>query len=458
MKKYFFPLFLMTLCLPAFASYTMDNLLNLLRLNNAELVKASEEISKAKMDVLDAKAGFYPTIDFTVTGSYIANPIDPIRVNIGDYAGSSLYGLSGNDYLTLYNGMEKTYYSFQVQLTQPLFTWGKLDNALKLYEQIYDIRTLQYKDVYEKLVTELNTRTAVLYYLDKILDVLDENRNLSKRLSELADSAYENGMMLKSEALSVKVKAGQIDVAYEQLKREKLLMETSIAKLVGLKSFSSDELSISELELQTLISETSAEQLSYYLDLALSDNRTNIAMLYGMNNIAEYSKKISDASVNWKPDIALVVNAGYGGSRFPLVETDWYGQDDWNLIVTLAIKTTLFDGGKAVRNTERAKSDIIERNADTFDNKALIRSTVTDNYSSMTVSIARQDYLNSCIRQYDEEILVKKELYNSGYGSESDYISLLIEKNGCVIEKLQEMINLITSVYTLRYLTGSIGQ
>ena len=141
---------------------TVADLENAMLRSNPDILKASEEITKAALDVRDAKAGYSPTIDLTVTGSYIANPIDPIRINIGDYIDTRTYGLP-NDYITVFGGQESMYYQFQLSLTQPIFTWGKLTNAVKLYQKVYDARVLQMDDAIGKARTEILTRTAALH-------------------------------------------------------------------------------------------------------------------------------------------------------------------------------------------------------------------------------------------------------------------------------------------------------
>jgi hypothetical protein len=81
----------------------------------------------------------------------------------------------------------------------------------------------------------------------------------------------------------------------------------------------------------------------------------NLAILLKLKEVAQLATKISSASVNWKPDFALQTTIGYGGSRFPLLETDWYRQDDYTLNFTVAVKSTIWDGGKKIRTFPGAR-------------------------------------------------------------------------------------------------------
>ena len=153
MKKLSILLIIFLSVLPLF-SLTVGDLQSAMMGSNPDIMKAKEEINKASLDVKDAKSGYAPTIDLTITGSYIANPIDPIRINLGDYINTTAYGLP-NDYVTIYNGQENMYYQFQLSLTQPIFTWGKITNAVKLYQKVYDARVLQLEDAIEKALFDV---------------------------------------------------------------------------------------------------------------------------------------------------------------------------------------------------------------------------------------------------------------------------------------------------------------
>ncbi len=126
MKKaaaFLLTVFIFLFCIPLFVfSVTADELYSSMLENNPNVKKAGKEVSRALLDVKDAKAGRSPTIDLTVTGSYIANPMKPISINIGDYIDTTLYGVK-NDYIRLYKGQESSYYKFSLSVTQPLIQY-----------------------------------------------------------------------------------------------------------------------------------------------------------------------------------------------------------------------------------------------------------------------------------------------------------------------------------------------
>ena len=452
MKKLSIVLIILLTVFPLF-SLTVTDLQSAMMGGNPDIMKAREEVSKASLDVKDAKSGYSHTIDLTLTGSYIANPIDPIRVNLGDYINTTAYGIP-NDYVTIYNGQESMYYQFQLSLTQPVFTWGKITNAVRLYQKVYDARVLQMEDAIEKAQTELRTRVAALYYLLQIQKLLESQREIADKLVGHADNAQQNGMMLATDALKIKVQSRQIDVAKAQIDQQIVLMVTELRNLTGLKDLTADDIEFDEAEFDAKLDALKGTEYSTLSSRCLSDSRTTFQLLGALSQIAELTNDIAGASVNWKPDMALVVNADYSGSRLPFAQKDWYGKDDWSATITFALKTTIVDGGKAVRNVKRTESAVSEAQMDIQSAKAKVQSAVDENWTNLSVYLAQIDYQDALQSQLEAQGEVDKQLLDTGYGSESDYLQGQLESNNCGIEILRTRINLATAVYTLLYLQG----
>jgi len=378
-------------------------------------------------------------------------------VNLNDYVDGATYGLTNPQYVTIYNGMESTYYSFGLQLTQPIITWGKLLKAVDIYRAVYDARLLQQQDERDKALTELSTRLYASDVLLKLSQILSEQKQIATRLTELADSAYINGMMLETEALQVRVQARQIDVASSQVNTALANMEAAVSGLTGVDSFRAQDLEGSderEAEVEALLEKLTAMGQESIMDTALSDERTAFTLLGKMKEISELTKGVASASVNWKPDVALVVNASYGGPRFPAIETDWYRKNDWNAIVTVAISTTVYDGGKAIRDVQRKASELEQSTIDTDDARQKIRTAVQENLGTAELCLAKIDYNSAKLEQLVKEGEQKKLAYESGYGSEADTLQNLLEQNNCTVEILQDRISLATALFTLSYLSG----
>lgn len=448
MKKFilFIVVLLISNTLFATETYNYDSLASSLRLNNTKLQAAYQDVVQAKLDTKDAKANYHPTIDLTVSGSYIINPIGPITVN------ASELGLPYNQYITLYKGMENTLYQTSLSLQQPIFTWGKISNGVKALKEVESVRSLQLTDTENQLNAELKSRLSAIYYMDDIVSLLNEQKSYADRLVELAHAAQEQGIMLAQEVKENEINALQVDVTLSEINAQYSSNLTALRTMAGLLDLTRED--ISYIPDEESFYSLAKEDRNALIKSATSQSQPTLQMLSHMQSAMEYSEKVSKASVYWKPDFALQVSASYGGSRLPLVETDWYRQDDYNGMVTVAFKTTVWDGGKALNNIKRSESNVANAVISRDEAINTIITTLSEQFANQDMAIAKISYLD-----LKEETLVSKVeqkilLQSYGNASEADVLNAQIELTTCRLERLQEKLKLAQASYLIEYLTG----
>lgn len=448
MKKFilFIVVLLISNTLFATETYNYDSLASSLRLNNTKLQAAYQDVVQAKLDTKDAKANYHPTIDLTVSGSYIINPIGPITVN------ASELGLPYNQYITLYKGMENTLYQTSLSLQQPIFTWGKISNGVKALKEVESVRSLQLTDTENQLNAELKSRLSAIYYMDDIISLLNEQKSYADRLVELAHAAQEQGIMLAQEVKENEINALQVDVTLSEINAQYSSNLTALRTMTGLLDLTREDISYipDEESFYTL----AKEDRNALIKSATSQSQPTLQMLSHMQSAMEYSEKVSKASVYWKPDFALQVSASYGGSRLPLVETDWYRQDDYNGMVTVAFKTTIWDGGKALNDIKRSESNVANAVISRDEAINTIITTLSEQFANQDMAIAKISYLDlkeeTLISKVEQKIL----LQSYGNASEADVLNAKIELTTCRLERLQEKLKLAQASYLIEYLTG----
>ena len=448
MKKFIFVIVVLLISNTIFATetYNYDSLASSLRLNNTKLQAAYQDVVQAKLDTKDAKANYHPTIDLTVSGSSIINPIGPITVN------ASELGLPYNQYITLYKGMENTLYQTSLSLQQPIFTWGKISNGVKALKEVESVRSLQLTDTENQLNAELKSRLSAIYYMDDIISLLNEQKSYADRLVELAHAAQEQGIMLAQEVKENEINALQVDVTLSEINAQYSSNLTALRTMTGLLDLTRED--ISYIPDEESFYSLAKEDRNALIKSATSQSQPTLQMLSHMQSAMEYSEKVSKASVYWKPDFALQVSASYGGSRLPLVETDWYRQDDYNGMVTVAFKTTVWDGGKALNNIKRSESNVANAVISRDEAINTIITTLSEQFANQDMAIAKISYLD-----LKEETLVSKVeqkilLQSYGNASEADVLNAQIELTTCRLERLQEKLKLAQASYLIEYLTG----
>ncbi len=437
------------------SGYTLEMMKAQMLKDSTDLRKLREEVTQSLLDVKDARAGYSPTIDLQVSGTYMFNPpVGPITVSSDDLANAM--GLPANPaggYITLYEGMENTLYQFSLSLTQPLITWGKIGNSVKLYQEVSEVRQLQLTSQQSQLQTELETRLASLWYLDRIRILLAEQRGYAARLVELARQGEANGMLLRQDVLEAQIQAKQLDITLEEVGEQFDNLLLGVQKLTGLPDLTWDQISFTPDEAAYL------EMMGRDYDLlevqALSPMQDSLRMLDKLQRVSLYAQDIAEASVYWKPDFALKVDVGYAGSRFPLIETDWYRKDSYSANITIGMKTTVWDGGKKLNDIKRAKSSVESAVVDKDAAMATIRQTLREQWRAMQLAQSKIEYQDLKISVAQSKISQQQKLYDSGYGDESALLQAKVEDCTARIELEQQKLALANAYYMVKYLASN---
>ena len=455
-----FCLTLWLLRLPQTFALEHQDLLQKVLANNPDIVKAQSQYEQSVLDYKDALSGYGPTVDLQVSGTYMVNPpVGKITVSTQDIKNqldrqgvNSAYIGQQDAYLTLYEGMENTLYSFQLSLTQPLFTWGKITNAVKLYSKVQDVRLLQRESIVRQKEAELYAREAAVYYLARMTEVLEEQAKVASRLVEISEAYEKNGMLLAQEVLDAKMQAQKIDVAQKNVRMEMESQVLEIRHLCSDNSIQVTDISFVPDE-QKVPAYVDAEE-KLLLEKAVSPESESLRILILLRQVTELTQKISEASVNWKPDFALQSSVGYAGSRFPLIEADWYRKDTYSLNFSIGLKTTVWDGGKAVRDVKRKRILTDDAGFDYETAVFTIRDKVMHLLLELKLNKSKAVYQELLIQSEGNEYRQKMNQFKGGYGSEIDALKKKVSELTEKLTLIQLNMDMYASCSSLDYLCG----
>lgn len=424
--------------------------------NNAQLVKARQTYIQSLLDVKNAKANYQPTIELLLTSTYMPNPpIGKTTISVDELSsqlGVVIPGAAAGEYITLYNGMKNVYYNAGLSITQPLFTWGKIPNAVKIYTKIAEIRALAIEDTSNQLTAQLKARVSALKYMDEILVLLDQTKDTADELVQVSQDAYDNGMLLKQDVAKAKISAMEIDVTRQEIMKEYRTNLQELRTLTGNEDLQANDIdySVNEDEIQAIVA-IDHDELYAMATRASSDPLT---MLRKQTQALQLKKKIAQDSLYWKPDLALQVSLSYGGSALPLVETNWYRADDYGLYLTLAVKSTVWDGGKKLNDVSYAQSEILGSIADYDAAVDQLQSVAEENIAAAELAQAKIEYLELKLEESQDRLELLERQFAVGYISKTDVLSQQIEVYTNQMNLIKEKISLAQAAYTLAYVTG----
>lgn len=426
-------------------TYTFEDLYSSMLANNPELLSLNEEYARSRLDVKDAWAGLGPTVDLQVSGTYMINPpVDAIYINADDIINSiqwpaGVKPAGSGQYIKVYDGMENTMYNFQLSVTQPLFTWGKLENAIILYNQISEIKKIQIESKEQQLDTELKTRLISLKYLSDINHIIEEEKEYISRLVKVSEDAEKSGMLLHQDVVDARIQAKEIEIAQQDLNEQiyNQLLELSRSTAIEDLQLENIVFNINEDDFVDLLTSDRNE----LMEKALSGTQLSIRMLTLLKNVNETATRIAKGYVNWKPDVALQASVGYGGSRFPLVEPNWLRKDDYSANISIGIKTTIWDGGKKLRDVSRKVSETKTADINQLDARLTIKKTFNEQWNTAEVCTMKMEYQDLKIEAADSKIAQKETVFKTGYGSETDVLNAKIERCNQLIEKQKQALS-----------------
>ena len=424
--------------------------------NNAQLAKARQTYIQSLLDVKNAKANYQPTIELLLTSTYMPNPpIGKTTISVDELSsqlGVVIPGAAAGEYVTLYDGMKNIYYNAGLSITQPLFTWGKIPNAVKLYTQVAEIRALAIEDTYNQLTAQLKARVSALKYMDDILVLLDQTKDTADELVQVSQDAYDNGMILKQDVSKAKISAMEIDVTRQEIMKEYRTNLQELRTLTGNEDLNAEDIdySVNEDEIQAIVAIDHDELYA----MATRASSEPLTMLRKQTQALQLKKKIAQDSLYWKPDLALQVSLSYGGSAFPLVETNWYRADDYGLYMTLAVKSTVWDGGKKLNDVSYAQSEILGSIADYDAAVDQLQSVAEENIATAELAQAKIEYLELKLEESQDRLELLERQFAVGYISKTDVLSQQIEVYTNQMNLIKEKISLAQAAYTLAYVTG----
>lgn len=437
--------------------YTLDDLKTAIALNNPDLLLAQEEYKQSLYDLKDARSSISPTINFQASGTYMLNaPIGSISINTDDLLNqiqwpNGFKPAATGQYIKLYDGMEPFNYNFGLSLSQPVFTWGKITNAIKLYSEVSKIQELKYQNQKDQLEAELETRLSALFYLSSIKDILIEEKEYADRLVSYSEDAESNGMLLHQDVVDAKIQAKEIDMAIQDINQQISNQLIELSRETGIDNLKWESINYSLDE--KLIPQTFEKDRDLLMEKALSGDNNNIKMVMQLKTVNDLATKIAKGSMYYKPDIGLQMSASYGGSRVPLFEPNWLRKDDYTVNISIGVQTTIWDGGKKLNDVARKTSQALTSQINVDSAKSTIRKTISEQWNTADVSKIKVEYQELKIETALSKIEQANTLYMNGYGSESDVLSAKIVWCNERIAKVQQELALVTACYTLKILS-----
>lgn len=306
---------------PATAQQTLslEKCLELAYTNNQSLKSATQSVVVAQANVKKAEGGFMPTLDYQLG---VAKSSDPTNVLVWK-GGTNLFYYQYPDPL----------YSGSLSASYPIYTGGKLQNALKIAKFQLDLAKEKERSAKQNLTYNVKATYNQVWLAEEQLLVAKASYDNMARHAERIEKLYNVGNTSKFELLRAQVNRDNQKPAVIKAQNGVAVAKLALTTLIGLPK--KDRYEIAFDPDQVKLPESPDAKLDSALTTAYA-NRSELKQLQLATNMSQI--QVNQAEAYLKPNVALT--GSYKGAGEDLGLGSW--DKSWTL--TLGVQGNLYKG------------------------------------------------------------------------------------------------------------------
>jgi len=424
--------------------YSLEDLLGLAAAGNPGLkANAAAEVA-ARADFSSARARRLPTLRTETTGTYIGNPTDPISIPASAFAP----GMPSSA-IVLYEGSGDSLYDFKLAGDLPLFSWGKISLGVDLARTGLGAAALQLEKAKWELAVRLRGDWDALAYLGRAGQVLDLQARIGERLVELARQSAAAGFMTQVELADARISVKKVEMERTRLDERRDRLLSDLSSIAGLPALSPADL---DLEVPPAGAPRWTEDAIWPL---AKEGSYDLALASAQLEAKRGLRRLAEKEALGLPDIGLHVELSYGGSSLPFFAQDWRDDDDYQLTLSLGASGNLM--GNAVKHAEaaRARAELAGAEARQADAERSVQSFISGAYLGIKLDKARLEYAMLRQEGWGADLEQQRATIQAGAGSESDYLSLMLEALGGLAEAYGTLAEYRSGLLSLEVVVGA---
>lgn len=437
---------------------TLEKLLERAYEKNPSIKMLQAELNQAKLDLISAKANYFPKIKFDGTIALSSKKIlDDVDISLGQfgaYPESSIESAASSSSLRdssvrVFDGLPQTLFSFRFVLEQPLFTWGKIPMAVEAYKQALEAAQLQIAKKKKEVRAEISIYYQSLYYLDKMSQDIKSASDIMEQLLKITNDSYKAGFIIYTDYLDVQVKSQQLLASTYKIQDNYNQILINLSSAVGIPNISLDMIDYSQIDPNWLPSLLTTNE---YYELALKHN-IDLKLLAVLKEANELQAKIAKSSSYLKPDFGVQISVGTLGPDFPFLQRGWYGHNRNSIIGSVGFKSTILDGGTILANSLKKNEEVNKSLYQTQLGETQVYAFISSKLSALELNLKSLDYLRLKTDSDKRQVELKRIAYQNG-GTQIDYMRAQVEFYTNGVDILSEYISLIKNYYMLMFVSG----
>jgi outer membrane protein len=328
-----------------------------LALSSAEAIRIRVlAVQKSRLALDEAGGRAWPHVDLQVSSSYLVNPPTGYTVKAGALGAIDIPALGVHTPIPLQDfnigAQLHDYFSVSATLSQPLFTWGKIRNAI-------DAAALQVEAAGTDLVSQRRDmeRDVRRAYFSAVL--AGESEKVLRRIVESAaqivadrQTALDQGSITRESVLEAQARRAQIEARRIEAEQSTATALESLSVLTGLDP--------SAIELASGFDDAAPSLDEQSLSVKAHDASPDIAASRTRQSLAQKKLAIERGGSLLRPDVSLGMSFSVTGQEdIPYSPWQWNNSTwNWDLVISLGVKMSVFDGMESAARVGQAEKDV----------------------------------------------------------------------------------------------------
>jgi outer membrane protein TolC len=409
-------------------SLTLDEAIHLAWAKSNEVTLANTKMDTKKLELQAVKNSQYP--DLKISGQYqrLANASIDLKLN----KNPDSKPLPVVDQLMI----------GQVNAYLPVFSGFKIQNSIKVSNQLYQAETANAMQTKEEVAMMVVNYYASLYKAQKTVELLKENqKSAQQRVADFIE-LEKNGIIPRNDLLKSQLQVSKVQLSLDRAVSDLNIVNVELVSL--LKMDSSTKLEIKESDFADFQVGTIPTN-----DAPALENRKDLESIRLQEKASLAAIQIAKSA--YYPSISII--GGYTTLDLKNVITV---QNAMNLGIGVSYDLSgILKNGTTVKIAESKALEI--KNSETM---------LTD-YIKIQVQKALEDYdlalkqnivYNQAVEQASENYRIIRDKYDNGLSDTNDLLEADVEQLGSNINKTLARANVIQKYYELLSVSGQLNQ
>ena len=345
---------------------TLEDACALARKNSEEVHLRELAVQKSRRALEEAGSRALPHVDLQASASYLVHPPQGYTVGAGTLgaitptipAGTlgpapiplGSFAIPPQDFAV--GAQQHNYFTATASLSQPLFTWGKIRNAI-------DLASLEVESAGTDLLAQQRDidREVHRAYFGVLLardseTVLRRIRDTAAEIAADRQKSFDQGTINRETVLDARANLASIEAKLSEAEQSEATALESLGLLTGTEPKVEDFATGFRTQFP-LLDEQSLREKTRASSPSLAASRTRISQA-GKKLAMEKGGELLH------PDVSLGLQLDFLGQEdLPFSAWNWNNTTwDWDLVISLGVKMSVFDGLASLQRVRQAEKDV----------------------------------------------------------------------------------------------------